>query len=164
MPAGRGRAFRSMVLLNGRLAGQLRRATSGAIDFQYAHGWLGWEHTLPVSLSLPLREDRYVGAAVVAVFDNLLPDSMRFADGSPHARARTGPTSSACSTRSDATAWARCSSSQRAKRTPRHFAQTAVSAGMGASVVDGCSTKLPGRCRAQSTRSPTACPTIFRAV
>jgi serine/threonine-protein kinase HipA len=28
-----------------------------------------------VSLSLPLREDRYIGAPVTAVFDNLLPDS-----------------------------------------------------------------------------------------
>lgn len=30
---------------------------------------------MPVSLSLPLREDAYRGAAVTAVFDNLLPDS-----------------------------------------------------------------------------------------
>lgn len=34
-----------------------------------------WEHALPVSLSLPLREDAYRGDAVVAVFENLLPDS-----------------------------------------------------------------------------------------
>lgn len=62
------------VFLNGRLVGQLRRETSGAIDFQYAPSWLGWVNTFPVSLSLPLREDRYIGAPVVAVFDNLLPD------------------------------------------------------------------------------------------
>ena len=30
---------------------------------------------MPVSLSLPLREDRYIGAPVLAVFDNLLPDN-----------------------------------------------------------------------------------------
>jgi len=30
---------------------------------------------LPISMSLPLREDRYGGAPVIAVFDNLLPDS-----------------------------------------------------------------------------------------
>lgn len=65
------------VCINGRRVGQLRRATSGAIDFEYARSWLGWEHTFPVSLSLPLREDRYVGAPVVAVFDNLLPDDDR---------------------------------------------------------------------------------------
>lgn len=63
------------VFLNGRRVGQLRREASGAIDFQYAAAWLAWESTFPISLSLPLREDRYIGAAVVAVFDNLLPDN-----------------------------------------------------------------------------------------
>lgn len=63
------------VYLNGRLVGRLRRETSGAIDFQYHPSWLAWEHAIPVSLSLPLREDRYLGAPVVAVFDNLLPDN-----------------------------------------------------------------------------------------
>jgi serine/threonine-protein kinase HipA len=61
--------------LNGRLVGRLRRETSGAIDFQYDQSWLDWEYTFPVSLSLPLREDRYVGDPVIAVFDNLLPDN-----------------------------------------------------------------------------------------
>jgi serine/threonine-protein kinase HipA len=63
------------VYLNARLVGRLRRQASGAIDFQYDSEWLAWEIGLPVSLSLPLREDRYVGDPVIAVFDNLLPDS-----------------------------------------------------------------------------------------
>ncbi len=63
------------IYLNGRLVGQLRRQASGAIDFRYDPDWLAWEHALPVSLSLPLREDRYTGGPVIAVFDNLLPDS-----------------------------------------------------------------------------------------
>jgi serine/threonine-protein kinase HipA len=63
------------VYLNARLVGRLRRQASGAIDFQYDSEWLAWEIALPVSLSLPLREDRYVGDPVIAVFDNLLPDS-----------------------------------------------------------------------------------------
>jgi serine/threonine-protein kinase HipA len=63
------------VFLNARLVGRLRRETSGAIEFKYDPSWLGWEHALPVSLSLPLRESRYVGAPVIAVFDNLLPDT-----------------------------------------------------------------------------------------
>jgi serine/threonine-protein kinase HipA len=63
------------VYLNARLVGRLRRQASGAIDFQYDPAWLSWEHALPVSLSLPLREDRYTGDPVIAVFDNLLPDS-----------------------------------------------------------------------------------------
>jgi serine/threonine-protein kinase HipA len=63
------------VYLNSRLVGQLRREVSGAIEFQYDAGWLSWPHTLPVSLSLPLREDAYSGAPVSAVFENLLPDN-----------------------------------------------------------------------------------------
>lgn len=63
------------VYLNARLVGRLRRQASGAIDFQYDPDWLSWRHALPVSLSLPLREDRYSGDPVIAVFDNLLPDS-----------------------------------------------------------------------------------------
>ncbi len=63
------------VFLNGRLVGGLRRERSGAIEFQYDRTWLQWEHTLPVSLSLPLREDRYTGDRVLAVFDGLLPDN-----------------------------------------------------------------------------------------
>jgi serine/threonine-protein kinase HipA len=61
--------------VNGRLVGQLRRQTSGAIDFQYDQSWLNWDHTFPISMSLPLREDRYIGDPVIAVFDNLLPDN-----------------------------------------------------------------------------------------
>lgn len=63
------------VYLNARLVGRLRRETSGAVDFHYDQSWLDWEDTFPVSLSLPLREDRYVGDPVIAVFDNLLPDN-----------------------------------------------------------------------------------------
>jgi HipA-like protein len=64
------------VFLNSRLVGQLRREASGAICFRYDQSWLEWEFVLPVSLSLPLREQEYIGAPVVAVFDNLLPDSI----------------------------------------------------------------------------------------
>ena len=63
------------VFLNARRAGQLRRQSSGAIDFQYDPQWLSWDNAFPISLSLPMREDRYVGDPVIAVFDNLLPDS-----------------------------------------------------------------------------------------
>ena len=63
------------VFLNSRMIGQLRRNVSGAITFQYDPSWLEWESVLPVSLSLPLREQAYSGARVIAVFDNLLPDN-----------------------------------------------------------------------------------------
>ena len=62
------------VFLSSRLVGRLHRQRSGAVEFQYDSSWLDWEHTLPISISLPLREDRYLGDPVMAVFDNLLPD------------------------------------------------------------------------------------------
>ena len=63
------------VLVNGRIVGRLEKASSGAIAFKYNDEWLDWEHAFPVSLSMPLREDAYRGEPVIAVFDNLLPDS-----------------------------------------------------------------------------------------
>jgi len=63
------------IYLNTRLVGRLRRQANGAVDFQYDETWLAWEHAMPVSNSLQLREDRFVGAPVIAVFDNLLPDN-----------------------------------------------------------------------------------------
>jgi len=71
----RRRAYAPLrVLLNNRLVGQLAKDVGGAISFRYDASWLGWENAFPVSLSLPLREDAWRGAPVVAVFDNLLPD------------------------------------------------------------------------------------------
>lgn len=63
------------VFLNSRHVGILRREPTGAIAFQYAPEWLAWANAFAISLSLPLREDRYVGLPVINVFDNLLPDS-----------------------------------------------------------------------------------------
>lgn len=63
------------VFLNARLVGRLLHQSNGAIEFQYHQSWLDWENALPVSYSLPLREDRYVGEPVIAVFDNLIPDN-----------------------------------------------------------------------------------------
>jgi serine/threonine-protein kinase HipA len=62
--------------LNGRMVGQLRRKPSGAVSFQYDHSWIEWTQAIPVSLSLPIREQEYTGAPVVAVFENLLPDNL----------------------------------------------------------------------------------------
>jgi serine/threonine-protein kinase HipA len=68
-----GTRVRLNVYLNGRKVAQLNRETSGAIDFRYEPAWLERENAIPVSL--PLREDRYIGAPLIAVFDNLLPDN-----------------------------------------------------------------------------------------
>lgn len=62
------------VYLNARQVGRLKKESSGAIEFQYDPNWLEWDNAIPVSLSLPLREDRYAGDPVAAVFENLLPD------------------------------------------------------------------------------------------
>ena len=63
------------VFLNNRLVGRLTKETSGATTFTYDPSWISWEYAVPISISLPLREDRYIGAQVSAVFENLLPDS-----------------------------------------------------------------------------------------
>jgi len=72
---GRTRTYAPLnVFLNTRLLGQLNREKSGAVRFQYDADWIEWEHAVPVSISLPLREDQFSGAQVMAVFENLLPD------------------------------------------------------------------------------------------
>lgn len=63
------------VLINGRLVGKLQKRSDGAAQFTYDPSWLDWEHRFAISLSLPLRVSAYRGAGVIAVFDNLLPDS-----------------------------------------------------------------------------------------
>ena len=68
------------VYLNSLLVGWLHKAASGAIDFRYDESWLALEHSFPVSRSLPLREDRYIGPLVETVFDNLLPDNFDIRD------------------------------------------------------------------------------------
>lgn len=63
------------IYLNDRLLGHLLKEPGGATNFRYDENWLAWDNAIPVSLSLPLREDAYRGAPVAAVFENLLPDS-----------------------------------------------------------------------------------------
>lgn len=63
------------VFLNNRRVGRLTRQASGAIEFAYAEDWLALPNAIPVSLSLPLRPGGYHGDRVLAVFENLLPDS-----------------------------------------------------------------------------------------
>lgn len=65
------------VLLNNTAVGLLQKEASGAISFRYEESWLERPEAIPVSLSLPLRDDAFRGAPVQAVFENLLPDSER---------------------------------------------------------------------------------------
>ena len=73
---GRKRLYAPLdVYMNRRKVGQYSRDPDGAFAFAYAPEWLAWDNTLPISRSLPLRPERYAGPAVIAVFENLLPDS-----------------------------------------------------------------------------------------
>lgn len=63
------------VYMNDRRVGTLSREAGGGIGFRYREDWLSQPSALPVSLSMPLRDSPYRGAAVAAVFENLLPDS-----------------------------------------------------------------------------------------
>jgi serine/threonine-protein kinase HipA len=73
---GRKRSYVPLnIFIGSHLVGQLIRESSGAVSFTYDADWLDWEHAMPISLSLPLRPDRYIGRPVMAVFENLLPDN-----------------------------------------------------------------------------------------
>ncbi|WP_171239232.1 type II toxin-antitoxin system HipA family toxin [Ruegeria sp. HKCCA5491] len=89
--AKHGRSSTMQVRLNGRLVGTLRLAGSGAISFAYDPDWLSWEHAMPISLSLPLREEAHQGGAVIAYMENLLPDNQAIRERVA-ARVRAGGT------------------------------------------------------------------------
>lgn len=65
------------VFLNSRYVGIIQRQSNGAIEFSYDESWLQFDNALPISLSLPLRLEKYTGEAVNVVLDNLLPDNER---------------------------------------------------------------------------------------
>ena len=89
--ARHGRSGTMQVLLNGRLVGALRLAGSGAISFAYDPEWLDWEHAMPISLSLPLREEAHQGGPIIAYLENLLPDNQAIRERVA-ARVRAGGT------------------------------------------------------------------------
>lgn len=62
------------VYIGSRQVGVLTRSSAGAYQFHYSEGWLNWDMNFPISLSLPVRADRYIGEPVINVFENLLPD------------------------------------------------------------------------------------------
>lgn len=63
------------VLMNGKLVGQLEKSSTGALSFFYHDTWLATPGARPISLSLPLINQIYVGDSVHHFFDNLLPDN-----------------------------------------------------------------------------------------
>ena len=63
------------VYMNGYRVGAFTKTTSGAHQFQYDESWMNLPGSRPISLSMPLRQQRYRGDEAYNFFDNLLPDS-----------------------------------------------------------------------------------------
>ena len=55
--------------------GTLTQANDGGIGFSYDPSWLASATAFPVASALPLTQETWKGAPVVATFDNLLPDA-----------------------------------------------------------------------------------------
>lgn len=63
------------VYMNGIQVGILQQLSNN-LAFTYEDDWLHNENSRPISLSMPLREEAYVGDIVYNYFDNLLPDNV----------------------------------------------------------------------------------------
>lgn len=66
---------RLTLAMNGTEVGVLERERSGAMRFAYLDQWLTRPGARPISLSLPLSSQPFLGEKVYNFFDNLLPDS-----------------------------------------------------------------------------------------
>ncbi len=62
------------VYLHGHVAGQLILRDNGLTSFQYGEAWLGRADAVPLSLSLPLREQRFSHRACTPFFGGVLPE------------------------------------------------------------------------------------------
>ena len=62
------------VYLHGHLTGQLILRDNGLTSFQYGDAWLGRADALRLSLSLPLREQRFSHRACTPFFGGVLPE------------------------------------------------------------------------------------------
>ncbi|MDT3282532.1 type II toxin-antitoxin system HipA family toxin [Shewanella scandinavica] len=63
------------VYMNGYLVGEFIKTPTGAHQFKYHEDWLKLVGSRPISLSMPLRRQAYIGDEVYNFFDNLLPDN-----------------------------------------------------------------------------------------
>lgn len=62
------------VWYNKKLVGKLYPAERGNVVFQYAASWLANAGSIPISLSLPLKDEAFSTDLSTAFFDNLLPE------------------------------------------------------------------------------------------
>jgi len=65
---------RLQIIWGKQLVGTLDRHKMGRVIFQYSQDWIG-KNSLPVSLSLPCREEKFSPGVSSAFFENLLPES-----------------------------------------------------------------------------------------
>ncbi len=65
---------RLQIIWNRRLVGTLERHKNGRVVFQYSQDWIE-KQSLPVSLSLPCRKEKFAPAVSTAFFENLIPES-----------------------------------------------------------------------------------------
>lgn len=65
------------VAMNGVPVGQLCKHRDGGLSFYYLPQWLQTPGARPVSFSMPLTHETYLGDVVYNFFDNLLPDNVQ---------------------------------------------------------------------------------------
>ncbi|HEH9395023.1 TPA: HipA N-terminal domain-containing protein, partial [Aeromonas salmonicida] len=63
------------VYMNGYRVGTFTKTTSGAHQFQYDESWMKLPGSRPISHSMPLRQQCYLGDEAYNFFGNLLPDN-----------------------------------------------------------------------------------------
>lgn len=63
------------VLMNGIFIGKLEKTIKHGLTFTYDEQWLKISGARPISLSLPLTTQSFIGDVVYNFFDNLLPDN-----------------------------------------------------------------------------------------
>ena len=61
--------------MDDRTVGSLRRLPTGGLGFLYDAAWLAFPQGVPLSRTMPLREEEYKGIGVTHYFDNLLPEN-----------------------------------------------------------------------------------------
>ena len=64
-----------LVSLNGIIVADLTKDKNGGLHFSYKNDWVERQGARPISLSLPLSNEKYSGDRVYNFFDNLLPDN-----------------------------------------------------------------------------------------
>ena len=60
------------VAMNNIIVGEWEKKNSGEETFQYSYSWLNSSHARSLSLSMPMRKDKYTNEIVENFFSNLL--------------------------------------------------------------------------------------------